>query len=114
MTKFNPENKKNLTYGDCLNPIFKITDKQDALQYKREYIKFIQKNHVDKNPNERLTAEQIANSNIGYWAGYGSNDDRKRIEELFECSHPIFGSVKNGVPTAQEAFNMGKKYNKNK
>ena len=31
-------------------------------------------------------------------------------EDLFKCSHPYFGSIKeNGVPTAKEAFEMGMK-----
>jgi hypothetical protein len=113
MTKFNPENKENLTYGDCLDPIFKIKDKEDALQYKRAYIEYME-NEFKTYPNTSAkSAEEIANHNIGYYAGYGSNDDRERIEELFECSHPIFGSVKeNGVPTAKEAFNLGKNKNK--
>lgn len=88
MTKFNPDNKETLTYGECLSPIFKIVDKADAIQYKRDYIAFIQK-ALDKEPNkDGLTAEQIANSNIGYYAGYGSNESRKVIEYLFECAHP--------------------------
>lgn len=108
MTKFNPSNKETLTYGECLDPIFKITDKADAMQYKKDYVAFMEK-ILDKEPNEKgMTAEQIVNSNIAYYAGYGSSDDRKRIEELFECSHPVFGSIKeNGVPTAKEAFNAG-------
>lgn len=106
MTKFNPNNKESLTYGECLDPIFKITDKADAMQYKNAYIEFTE-NHIKE--NEPLSALQIVNSNIGYYAGYGSNEDRKRIEELFECSHPVFGSVKeNGVPTGKEAFECGK------
>jgi hypothetical protein len=33
MTKFNPENKEALTYGECLDPAMKITDEADAKQY---------------------------------------------------------------------------------
>ena len=109
MTKFNPNNKEVLTYGDCLDPIFKINDKADAMQYKQAYIDYTQK-MLDKEPRkDDMTAEQIVNVNIGYYAGYGSNDDRVRIEELFECSHPVFGSVKNnGIPTGKEAFECGR------
>jgi len=104
MTKFNPSNKESLNYGEALDPIFKITDKEDAMQYKKAYILFTRK-FVES----EAKAEEIVNANIGYYAGYGSNKDRSRIEELFECSHPVFGSVKkNGVPTGKEAFECGK------
>jgi len=94
MTQFNAEKKDVLTYGECLNPIFEITDKADAMQYKQAYIDYTQK-MLDKEPRkDDMTAEQIVNANIGYYAGYGSNDDRARIEELFECLHPVFGKAK--------------------
>ncbi len=111
MTQFNPNNKEMLTFGECLDPIFKITDKSDAMQYKEAYIKY-QESFLKDGINETgLTALQIVNANIGYYAGYGSNEDRKRIELLFECSHPIFGSVKeNGIPTGKEAFECGNQH----
>ena len=106
MIKFNPLGKESLTAGECLEPAMEIKNKKEAMQYKRDYIAYIQAD-LDKNPNE-LTAEQIANSNLGYFAGYYSNEVRKRVEELFECAHPIFGSIKqNGAPTAAQAFRIG-------
>lgn len=107
MTKFNPLNKKTLTIGECLSPAMEITDKEDAMQYKAAYVAYIQAD-LDKNPNE-LTAEQIANANLGYFAGYYSNKVRSRVEKLFECAHPVFGSIqKYGIPTAKEAFELGR------
>ena len=56
MTKFNPENKKSLTYGECLDPAMNITDSEDAKQYKADYIGFIQK-ELDKKPrSDNMTA----------------------------------------------------------
>ena len=117
MIKFNSTNKKDtdLTYGDCLDPIFKAKTKKEALQYKEDYANFVLEELKRDKKNKKksavelgLTALGIAEHNIGYYAGYGSNDDRKRIEKLFEVEHPIFGSIeKNGAPTSQEAFNMG-------
>ena len=34
MTKFNPENKDVLTYGECLKPAMEIETKEDAEQFK--------------------------------------------------------------------------------
>lgn len=74
------------------------------MQYKQAYIDYT-KRFVD---NNEAKAEEVVNANIGYYAGYGSNDDRARIEELFECSHPVFGPIKqNGTPTAKEALKCG-------
>lgn len=113
MTKFNPENKETLTYGECLDPAMKITDQEDADQYKADYIKFTEKFLVNGKSKSGLSAEQIVNQNLGYYAGYYSPETRERVERLFKCSHPVFGSIKeNGQPTAKEAFECGNQ-NKN-
>ena len=114
MTKFNPENKETLTFGDCLHPAMEITDPEDAQQYLAEYVNHIQK-YLDKEPrDDGMTAEEIAKVNLGYFAGYYSNETRARVEELFMCSHPVFGSIKNnGSPTPEQAFKMGEDIAKN-
>lgn len=89
MTTFNPEKKVTLTYRECLDPIFKITDKEDAIQYKQAYINYT----MQFVGNNKAKAEEVVNSNIGYYAGYGSHADRERIEKLFDCAHPVFGSA---------------------
>ena len=104
MTKFNPENKETLTYGECLEPAMKITDPEDARQYMAEYVKFIAKHDCGKN-----TPEEVAKQNLGYYAGYYDNETRMRVEMLFTCAHPVLGSIKqNGIPTSLEAFECGK------
>lgn len=110
-TKFNPEGKEKLTLGELLHPAMKITDEEDAKQYFEEYVKHIQK-RLDENPrDDNSTAEDIAKSNLGYFAGYYDNETRERVERLFLCRHPIFGSIKeNGAPTPVEAFKAGKNY----
>jgi hypothetical protein len=112
MTKFNPENKATLTYGETLDPAMKITDAEDAKQYKKAYIAYTEKFLKNGVSESGLTAEQIVNANLGYYAGYGSNEQRERVERLFNCAHPIFGSIKNnGVPTAKEAYEAGRSRN---
>lgn len=114
MTKFNPENKDTLTYGDCLKPAMEITDPEDAKQYLTEYVKHIQK-YLDTKPrDDQMTAEDIAKINLGYFAGYYDNDTRERVEKLFTCAHPIFGTIKdNGSPTPEQAFQAGENLAKN-
>jgi hypothetical protein len=94
MTKFNPENKSTLTYAECLGPAMNITDKEDAMQYLSDYIKFQEKNMQEA--TGRYTAEQICRTNLAYYSGYYNNETMQRVEKLFECSHPIFGSVNAG------------------
>jgi len=115
MTKFNPENKETLTFGECLGPAMEITDPQDAQQYLAEYVNHIQK-YLDKEPREdNMTAEDVAKVNLGYYAGYYDNETRGRVESLFTCVHPIFGTVKdNGIPTAEEALELGRLTAKNR
>lgn len=109
MTKFNPENKSSLTYGECLGPAMEITDEDDAKQYFKDYVAFIQR-ALDVESSERgETAEEVARINLGYYAGYYSNDTRERVERLFACAHPVFGKIAtNGAPTAEEAFEAGR------
>jgi hypothetical protein len=113
MTKFNPEGKETLTYGECLGPAMEITDPEDARQYLGEYIKWIQR-ALDKEPrDDNMTPSEIAKANLGYYAGYYDTDTRVRVEKLFMCTHPVFGSIKdNGQPTPEEAFELGQKQSK--
>lgn len=102
MTKFNPTGKTALTYGECLGPAMKITDQADADQYFHDYAAFIQR-HLKVEPRrDDMTAEQIAKTNLGYYAGYYDSETRERVERLFTCSHPIFGKITNGVPTTSK------------
>ena len=114
MTKFNPENKETLTFGECLGPAMEITDPEDARQYLTEYAKYTQK-FLDKEPrDDNMTAQDICKVNLGYFAGYYDDETRVRVEKLFTCQHPIFGTIEdNGSPTPEEAFKMGEIIGKN-
>lgn len=106
MTKFNPENKDTLTYGEALDPAMKITEQNDADQYLKAYIDFTA-NHFEEATGKH-TPEEVCKINLGYYAGYYSEETRERVERLFKCSHPVFGSIKaNRSPTAEKALTMG-------
>lgn len=113
MTKFNPENKDVLTYRECLAPAMAITDQADADQYLADYIAF-QTAHMDE-ASGKYTPEQICKINLGYYAGYYNEETRERVERLFRCSHPIFGSIaQNGSPSPETAFRKGFEIAQNK
>ena len=69
--------------------------------------------------------EDLRASNRAMWNMYGSElcagelSDSERaieikVEKLFICSHPVFGTIKdNGSPTVDQAFNAGKDKSKN-
>lgn len=107
-TKFNPENKSVLTYGEALSPAMEITEREDANQYKKAYIEYQERMLIDEPRSDGMTAEQMVNINLGYYVAYYSNETRQRVERLFLCTHPIFGSIaQNGAPTGKQAFEKG-------
>lgn len=112
MTKFNPENKKDLTIGETLGPAMKITEQADADQYLQAYIAHIQ-SFMDKDKTPRVqTAEQVAKINLGYFAGYYDAETRKRVERLFTTEHPVFGKAELGTPTPEQMLSAGIKLGK--
>lgn len=53
-------------------------------------------------------AVMITKQRLGYCAGYHGAETRYRVEELFECEHPIMGKISLlGEPTADEAYQCG-------
>ena len=91
MTKFNPENKETLTYGECLGPAMEITDPEDAKQYLDAYTDFIAEWRKKEPVGTDRTPRETALVNIGYYAGYYSPETRERVYKLFNCSHPFLG-----------------------
>ncbi len=120
MIKFNPKNKKELTFEEALGPAMEIQDEAEAKQYLKDYIKWrvgkaIKKSAKGKKGLEKRywqnKGEELCKKDLAYYAGYYDDATRRRVEELFECQHPVFGSIKeNGSPTPKEAFEMGKKW----
>jgi len=97
--------KSTITIGEKYGPAMEITDQASADRYFEECVL-----HSMSFGNSREKAESLERQNLGYFAGYYDHETRERVERLFKCSHPIFGSIaKNGPPTAEEAFEAGKR-----
>jgi len=95
------------TYGEKYDPAMKITDQAEADAYFERLVEH-QMSHGLSNREE---SENIERANLGYYAGYYSNETRSRVERLFKCQHPMFGAIdKVGAPTPEQAFEMGRKW----
>lgn len=95
--------EKQITIGEKYGPAMKITDQAEADVYFEKCVE-----HTMGHGKSREEAERIERSNLGYYAGYYDSETRERVERLFRCSHPVFGSIaQNGPPTAEEAFRKG-------
>lgn len=93
-----------VTLGQKYGPAMDIKDQAEADAYLKECVD----HNVRLTGNSRPEAEAIEKQNLGYFAGYYDNETRERVERLFSCRHPVFGSIaENGPPTAEEALRAG-------
>jgi hypothetical protein len=99
--------KKDATIGEIYGPAMEIKDATKAHEYFNAIIK-----HIMSHGKTQVEATDLAKQNLGYFAGYYNRTTRLRVERLFNCQHPIFGSAEEGEPTPQEAFEIGQKMGK--
>lgn len=92
------------TSGDRYGPAMEMTDEAEA----QEYLGKLIMENMANSKNSYEKADRVERENLGYYAGYYNEETRRRVEKLFGCAHPVFGSIElNGPPTAEEAFKMG-------
>jgi hypothetical protein len=92
-----------MTIGDKYGPAMEITEQVDADEYFERCVAHSMLHGLD-----RAKAEECERSNLGYYAGYYSREVRARVERLYRCEHPVFGSIeKNGAPTPERALEAG-------
>lgn len=96
-----------ITIGEKYGPAMKIMDEKEAIQYFDLCVE-----HTMRFGKNRMEAENIERQNLGYFAGYYDHFTRLRVEQLFNCVHPIFGAIAEHIPTAEEAFEAGRKLGK--
>lgn len=82
-----------------------IKTKDEASEYFKECVEHNMRcQKAEGKFPDREYAVKTEKSNLGYFAGYYDSETRRRVEELFECSHPIFGNVE---PSSREALAAG-------
>ena len=92
-----------ITMGDKYRPAMEITTKNEATEYFERCVE-----HTMRiGGKTREEAESLEKKNIGYFAGYYDHETRMRVEQLYNCVHPIFGAAKDHIPTPKEAFEAG-------
>lgn len=93
-----------ITIGDKYGPAMEMTEQSDADAYFERLVEHTMR----MRPCGRVLAESIERQNLGYYAGYYSDETRRKVEQLFHCAHPIFGKITEvGAPTAEEAMQAG-------
>lgn len=94
---------KEITIREKYGPAMEITDQAAADEYFDVLVA-----HSSVFGMEREEAERIERINLGYFAGYYDNETRRRVEGLFKCEHPVFGSFEqNGPPDPKDALILG-------
>ena len=97
----NEEFTINTSHGDKYGPAMEITEQAEADAYFKRCVRHM----MSCSGKSRAEAEEIERGNLGYYAGYYSHETRARVEILFRCQHPVFGSIEvNGPPSAEKVF----------
>lgn len=94
----------NATYQQKYGPAMQLQSEAEAAEYFEACV-----THCMRHGHSREEAERIERMNLGYYAGYYDDDTRRRVERLFRCAHPVFGSIEQkGPPTPEQALAAGK------
>lgn len=97
----------NATNGELYDPAMKIAlsgNKEAAEEYFHALVDYVMEYNPDIINGNREKAIGIVHSNLGYWAGYYSDETRVAVRKMFGSSHPVFGDK---FPSPEEALRMG-------
>jgi hypothetical protein len=95
--------KDQISWAAKYEPAMKIITQAEADAYFEECV--VHQMRLGKCSREM--AEVIERTNLGYWAGYHDKATRIRLEELFNCEHPILGKAKDRDWTPKEILQQG-------
>lgn len=99
---------ENGTYRETLGPAIHL-----ALQGKKEeaqeWFNLLVQDLINRGDKEYTVEEatRIVRSNIGYFAGYYGESERRAVAEVYGAMHPIFGN--DFSPTDSKALEAGKR-----
>lgn len=98
-----------ITIGDKYGPAMSITSQQEADEYFEACVQHnLRRCEMANMQMDRQEAEKVERINLGYYAGYYNLETQERVERLFRCAHPIFGSIaENDRPSFEKALTSG-------
>jgi hypothetical protein len=95
------------SFKTLLDDAMRAQTQDQAVLHLARIVGFLSTHWPDHTPEEIVT---IALDNLGYWAGYAGRETRARVERLYGCEHPIFGTLaEHGEPSAELALEIGKR-----
>lgn len=101
--------KDHITVREKYEPAMRIERQAEADAYFEELVE-----HTMCTAGvSRERAELIERTNLGWFAAEYGSETRSRVERLFRCVHPFFGSVADSGPaTPEQAFELGRQFAK--
>lgn len=80
------------TMGELYGPAMEIKTKEKASEYLMALVAWCLKasaaEHTDMTAEKALALQR---QNLGYYAGYYDSKTYHRVQDLFNCEHPVFG-----------------------
>lgn len=101
------EGKSLKTMGEIFNTALNVAETGDGDRcqaFLTSYVEYI----VSESNRNVAEAENIAKSNLGYFAGYYSSKVYETINKAYGAVHPVFGGNPFEV-SPEEAYNWGLK-----
>lgn len=95
---------KEYTTSELYSRSTKIETEQEAKAYLNNLVQYFVQRFNMPLDEALLKVRQ----NIGCFSGYYDRETRARVEKLFNCVHPVLGSVNNDL-SPEEIFNIGLK-----
>lgn len=93
------------TYGEMINEALSIDNQEDADKFFIKEVKVMQDANPDWSPEK---CASTVRSNLGYMAGYYSQEVSEHVKKFWGANHPIFGKPGYwGKVTPKEAFEKG-------
>jgi hypothetical protein len=88
------------TSGEIYTPAMQVQTQEQADAYLERLVERAMR--LRKCTPERAVREE--RRGLAYWAGYFSDETRRRVERLYKTAHPVFGTI---APDPEQALAAG-------